>query len=100
MSSLTPVSVFTDAAGGDASKIKNGIGSFAPPGDWCYMPWPQLIRENRENTDGVKFAHKLCTLEGFAALCGHVGQPLITSGLVLHIIDCTPSKHQDKDIYN
>ena len=75
MSSLTPISVFTDAAGGDAGKIKNGIGGFAPPGDWCYMPWPKLIRENRGNTDGVKFAHKLCTLEGFAALCGLVSIP-------------------------
>ena len=32
------------------------------------MNWPGIIRENRENSLGVKFAHKLCSPEGFAAL--------------------------------
>ena len=32
------------------------------------MNWPSLIKENRENSLGIKFAHKLCSLEGFAAL--------------------------------
>ena len=33
-----------------------------------YMNWPSLIRENRENSLGVKFAYRLCSLEGWAAL--------------------------------
>ena len=68
MGSMEPVNIFTDAAGGDAAKIKNGIGGFIPPHHWVYMPWPELIRDNRMNSLGTKFAHKLCTLEGFAAL--------------------------------
>ena len=31
MSCMNPVRVFSDAAGGDAGKIKNGIGGFTPP---------------------------------------------------------------------
>ena len=72
---MNPVQIFTDAAGGNASNIKNGAGGFCPPGSWFYMPWPKLIRENRENTEGVKFGSKLCTLEGFAALLGLVTNP-------------------------
>ena len=65
---MCPVYVYSDAAGGDIGKIKNGIGGFIPPSDWMYMNWPSLIRENRENSLGVKFAHRLCNLEGLAAL--------------------------------
>ena len=68
MGSMNPVHIYTDAAGGDAGSIRNGIGGFTPPHEWFYMPWPQLIRDNRANTDGVKFAHKMCSLEGFGAL--------------------------------
>ena len=67
---MDPVNIYTDAAGGDREKIRNGVGGFTPPGDWFYVPYPPLIRENRANTGGTKFAHKLCSLEGFAALCG------------------------------
>ena len=70
MGSMDPVIVFTDAAGGDSSKIKNGIGGFCPPNDWFYMPWSDLIRTNRPNTDGTKFAHKMCSLEGLGVLVG------------------------------
>ena len=65
---MCPVYVYSDAAGGDIGKIKNGIGGFIPPSDWMCMNWPSLIRENRENSLGVKFAHRLCSLEGLAAL--------------------------------
>ena len=75
MGRMNPTHVFTDAAGGDPAKIKNGIGSFTPPGDWCYVPWPKMIRENRSNSNRVKFAHKLCSLEGFAAVCGLASIP-------------------------
>ena len=34
------------------------------------MPWPSIIRENRQNSQGVRFAHKLSYLEGFGALVG------------------------------
>ena len=68
MGSMLPIEVFTDAAGGDAGKIRNGMGGFIPPHHWFYMPWPQLIRDNRENSLGTRFANKLCTLEGLAAL--------------------------------
>ena len=68
MESMTVIKVFTDASGGDASKIKNRIGGFAPKKQWVYMPWPEIIRDNRMNSLGIKFAHKPCTLEGFAAL--------------------------------
>ena len=72
---MNPVHIFTDAAGGDISKIKNGAGGFCPPSSWFYMPWPKLVRENRENSLGVKFGHKLCSLEGFAALLGLATNP-------------------------
>ena len=39
------------------------------------MPWPPIVRENRENTLGVKFSHKLSCLEGFGALIGLVSVP-------------------------
>ena len=50
--------------------MKNGAGGFCPPDSWFYVPWPQLIRDNRENSSGVRFKHKLSCLEGFAALAG------------------------------
>ena len=75
MCSMQPVMLYTDAAGGDPSKIKNGIGGYSSGGNWMYMPWSGLIREKRENSEGVKFAHKLCTLEGFRALCGLASMP-------------------------
>ena len=59
MGSMCPVNIYTDAAGGNAGKIKNGIGGFCPPSNWFYMPWPPLVRENRENSLGIKFANKL-----------------------------------------
>ena len=74
-SRMNPVPIFTDAAGGDISKIKNGAGGFCPPSSWFYMPWPKLVQENRENSLGVKFRHKLCSLEGFAALLGLATNP-------------------------
>ena len=63
MGSMVPIHVYTDAAGGDASKIKNGAGAFIPPSHWAYMPWPELIRDNRGNVENVGFAHKLCSIE-------------------------------------
>ena len=44
---MNPVQIFTDAAGGNASNIKNGAEGFCPSGSWFYMPLPKLIRENR-----------------------------------------------------
>ena len=75
MGSMSPVLVYSDAAGGNAAKLRNGAGSFCPPASWCYMPWPALIRENRENSLGTKFANKMCCLEGVAALLGLVTIP-------------------------
>ena len=45
------------------------------PGTWFYVPWPAIIRENRQNSLGVKFAHKLSCLEGFGSLLGLVMVP-------------------------
>ena len=70
MGNMCPILVYTDAAGGNASKIGNGIGGFCPPNNWFYMPWSDLIRSNRPNSEGTKFAHKMCSLEGLAALVG------------------------------
>ena len=70
MGCMSQVLVFTDAAGGNASELSNGAGTFCPPFDWSYMPRPALIRENRPNSLGIKFANKLCCLEGVAALIG------------------------------
>ena len=44
-------------------------------GTWFYVPWPTIIRENRQNSLGVKFAHKLSCLEGFSSLLGLVMVP-------------------------
>ena len=75
LESMNPINIYTDAAGGNSSKVKNGIGGFIPPHNWCYMPWPSLIRDNRMNSLGVKFANKLTSLEGFAALLGFIAVP-------------------------
>ena len=75
MLSMKRVKIYPDAAGGTANKLKNGVGCFSPPHDWCYMPWSPIIRENRKNTNGVRFAHKLACLEGFGALLGLVTIP-------------------------
>ena len=39
------------------------------------MPWPALVRENRENIFGVRFGHKLSCLEGFGGLLSLVTIP-------------------------
>ena len=70
MSSLVPVKLYTDAAGGDTCKLKNGAGGVSYPSLWFYFPWPSIVRENRQNGLGVRFAHKLSVLEGFASLAG------------------------------
>ena len=70
MSSIRATVVFSDAGGGSENKIKNGIGGVIFPKIWYYLPWPALVRQNRENSLGVKFAFKLSTLEGFGALVG------------------------------
>ena len=67
---MSPVLVFTDAAGSYTAKLRNGAGTFCPPFDWSYMPWSTLIRENRPNSLGIKYANKLCCLEGVGALIG------------------------------
>ena len=86
MGSMDPVLVFTDAAGGNAAKIRNGAGGFIPPRDWCYMPWTPLIRENRPNTLGTKFASKMCCLEGLAALIGLVTVPDLVRNREVNIL--------------
>ena len=57
-------------AGGEELLLKNGAGGFCPPESWYYIPWPQLIRDNQKNFEGVRFKNKLSCLEGFAALVG------------------------------
>ena len=86
MGSMDPVLVFTDAAGGNAAKIRNGAGGFIPPRDWFYMPWTPLIRENRPNTLGTKFANKMCCLEGLAALIGLVTVPDLARNREVNIL--------------
>ena len=100
MGSMDPVMVFTDAAGGNAAKLRNGAGSFCPPNDWCYMPWTPLIRENRPNTLGTKFANKMCCLEGLAALIGLVTIPDLARNREVNIfcdnaafVACYKKKH-------
>jgi hypothetical protein len=77
---------FTDAVGGSKSKIKNGAGGFCPPNAWFYNAWPRLIRENRSNSLGVKFASKLCVLEGFASLLGLVTIPDVARNSEVHLM--------------
>ena len=72
---MDQVDIFTDAAGGNELKLKNGAGGFSPPEAWYYVPWSPLIRKNRENSEGVRFGSKLCCLEGYAALLGLVMVP-------------------------
>ena len=75
MGCLTRVHVFPDAAGGVEGRLNNGAGGFCPPSDWFYLPWSRVVRENRANSLGVTFAHKLCCLEGFGCLLGLVTIP-------------------------
>ena len=51
-----------------------------------YMPWPALVRNNRENSLGVKFGNKLCCLEGFGGLLGLVTIPDLArnSEVIIH----------------
>ena len=86
MESMSTIKVYTDSAGGDAGRIKNGIGGFCPPSNWFYMPWPELIRSNRPNSDGIQFAHKMCSLEGIAALVGLAGIPDLAINKEVHIL--------------
>ena len=86
MGSMSPILIYTDAAGGNPGKIGNGVGSFCPPGSWSYMPWPELIRSNRPNSDGMKFAHKMCSLEGLAVLVGLVSIPDRVRNKEVHIL--------------
>ena len=67
--------IYTDAAGGSDTAIKNGAGGFCPPNLWFYLPWPKNIRTDRPNMYGVKFAHKLSCLEGVACLIGLITIP-------------------------
>ena len=90
MESMRPVHIFSDAAGGDASNIKNGIGAFTPQHHWIYMPWPPIIRDNRMNSEGTRFANKLCTLEGFAALAAVTAIPEVARNREL-IVHCDNS---------
>ena len=86
MGNMCPILVYTDAAGGNASKIGNGIGGFCPPNNWFYMPWSDLIRSNRPNSEGTKFAHKMCSLEGLAALVGLATIPNRARNQEVHIL--------------
>ena len=85
MESMLTRKVFTDTAGGSSSSIKNGVGGFCPPFNWFYFPWPPLIRENRGNIYGVRFAHKLSCLEGFGVLLGLVTIPDVARNRGLEI---------------
>jgi hypothetical protein len=68
MGSMLPCITYGDAAGGDTAQVRNGAGAYCPPYQWTYLPWSSLIRENRQNSLGVRFGHKLSVLEGVASL--------------------------------
>ena len=65
---ISPVAIraWTDAAGGSAGKIGQGLGGIIPPRMWYYLPWPAWINLNKPNSDGVRFGRKLTCLE----ICG------------------------------
>ena len=71
------LSQFPDASGGKCSD-KAGLGSWFQTEvnqAWIQMPWPELIRDDKPSSLGVKFANKLTTLEAAAALMGMCSEP-------------------------
>ena len=86
MGCVKPVLVYSDAAGGSNWSVGGGIGGICPPHVWFYAPWPQLINSNRESSLGVRFAHKLTTLEGFRALVGLAVIPNLARNGEIHIL--------------
>ena len=87
MSSLLAVPVFADAAGGSEGKIRNGVGGFCPPHHWFYVPWPRVIRENRQNSLSVRLAHKLSCLEAFGSLVGLTIVPDIARNAEIKLVN-------------
>lgn len=78
--SYTPrvfLEMFPDASGGLNGALAGAGSCFLTSSQqpWVYLRWPDLIRFNRPNTFNVKFAHKMSTLEAFAALLGVVSEP-------------------------
>lgn len=69
--------MFPDASGGLNGTLAGAGSCFLTSSKqpWVYMPWPDMIRLNKPNTYQVKFAHKMSTLEAFAALMGVVSEP-------------------------
>ena len=86
MSSMLSRKVFTDAAGGARDRLRNGVGGICPPYNWFYMPWPALVRENKMNSLGVRFASKMSCLEGFGALLGLVTIPDIARNAEIELM--------------
>ena len=78
------IPLFPDAAGGSDQNIALGFGGciWTERGTipWCYLPWPELIREDRKNRWGMKFARKLSVLEAVAALGLLSSEPVLLKG--------------------
>ena len=71
------IGLYPDASGGNGP-VEAGMGSWFHVGGmqpWIQVPWPPLIRENKTNSMGVRFASKLSTLEAAAALMGVCSEP-------------------------
>ena len=86
MAGMISKKIYTDAAGGSESCIKNGAGGFCPPSNWFYLPWSRNIQCNRRNAYGVAFAHKLSCLEGFACLVGLASIPDVVRNSQVQIL--------------
>ena len=82
------VGLYPDAAGGSDMKPHLGLGGCIMEGaeiPWVYLPWPLLVRENRSNEDGEKFASKLSVLEAVAALALMSSEPALLKGRAVRI---------------
>ena len=89
--SFTPriyLRLYPDAAGGNNSNKNAGAGScFLTSSNqpWTYINWPTIVLKNQPNSRGVRFAHKLSTLEAFAALVGFCSEPDLVRNKVVVI---------------
>ena len=69
--------MFPDASGGLNGPLAGAGSCFLTSScqPWVYLNWPPMIRFNTPNSYQVTFAHKMSTLEAFAALMGLVSEP-------------------------
>ena len=86
METLDRAVLSTDAAGGSGS-LGVGMGGCVMVGQekwrWFFCPWPQIVRHNMKNIEGIALGQKLSMLEGVALLTGMTAAAGVLAGRAL-----------------